>query len=196
MEDLLTGLKFNKTTVLTLVILGGILLGLALSVYLVGQRQIFKPYAFENIAVPVVVPPSETSLSLKAPQGVQIGQEVTVLVYVHSDSDNANLFSAKIKFPVDLLKVEGFKTGRSFVTNWASQSFDNSKGVVTLIGGVPSPGIKTQVGGEGEVLAEIIFKVQAEGLANLTLGDSGIFRNSDNANILTTKKEASFEIRE
>ena len=45
-------------------------------------------------------------------------------------------------------------------------------------------------------MAEIIFKAQAAGLVNLTLGDSAIFRNSDNANILTTKREASFESKE
>ncbi|KKR79350.1 MAG: hypothetical protein UU73_C0005G0051 [Candidatus Daviesbacteria bacterium GW2011_GWA1_41_61] len=196
MEELLTGLKLNRKGVLTLVILTGVLLGLVLAVYLVGQRQIFQPKAYESIVQPVIISGSETSLSLKAPQEVQAGQEAAVVVYIHSDSDPSNLFAAKIKFPADLLKVEGFKTDRSFITNWASQSFDNSKGTITLIGGVPSPGVKTQAGEEGIIMAEIIFKAQAAGLVNLTLGDSAIFRNSDNANILTTKREASFESKE
>lgn len=204
MDDLLTGMKSGKRGVISLVGIAVLLLGIVVGAYLVQQKQLFQPKAYSSkeeypITAEITnAPQEEVGFTIKAPEKVQVGQTVRVSVYAHSDGNVVNLFAVKLRFPVNLLKVEGIEAEaeKSFIKNWAQKSFDNNQGLVTFIGGVPSPGVQTQSGSEGLLVAEIVFKAKSQGLVNLTLGDSAIYKNTDNSNILTTKRETSFEVKE
>lgn len=169
----------------------------------------------------VVTPPapssSSTSLVISAPKSsFMVGDRITASVLVKSDNDAANLFVAKMRFPADLLQVvnvdfkpkldvgqvatDGARTSfisNWFVTNWVENTFNNNTGAVSLVGGVPNPGFQTSPDTEGALMADIIFEAKRPGSATVSFdATSSIYRNSDNANILKTKKDLDLEITE
>ncbi len=189
--------KRSLASVLGVLIL---LLGLPIGVYLVSQETDFLPKA----STPLTNQISETSMVLTSNQtNFSTGEEIAVAVIVHSDSDPANLFVAKIDFPKDLLFVTGiatssakFANGDYFVQKWIQTSFDNDAGEITLAGGVANPGFKTDTKNSTKsVLATVIFKAKKDGTASLVLRDtSAIYRNSDNSNILKSKSDLTLQI--
>lgn len=83
----------------------------------------------------------------------------------------------------------------SFIKNWVENTYDNSAGTVSLVGGVPDLGYQTAAVDPPGVIAEITFKVKKEGSVTISFdGDSAIYRNSDNVNILTIKRDLSIEV--
>lgn len=146
----------------------------------------------------------ETSLVLvPSGQDFTLGDEIRVTVLARSDTDSANLFVARLKFPADILeakKVDLQPQGEStfikdwFVTNWVENAFDNKNGSVSLVGGVPHPGFKTP-DGIPKLVADVVFTSKKVGSATVSFDDtSAIYRDSDNANILVIKKEVTFKI--
>lgn len=147
------------------------------------------------------------SFSLTAePLEATVTGQVKVFVWAKSPIDNANLFVAKLRFPTDLLQAKNISLAKAessssgfiknwFVSNWVENSIDNSAGSVSLVGGVPNPGVKTPVESTGSAMAEILFQTKAPGKAEITFDDtSAIYRNSDNVNILTSKPGVSVDI--
>lgn len=124
--------------------------------------------------------------------------QIKVNLLARSDTDPANLFVAKIKFPPDLLEVVELITdqkGEPFIQLWADKTFDNSKGTISLIGGIPTPGAKTSSNKPDPVMATLVFKPKKEGNPVISFEDtSEIFRNTDNINILTVKKSLELNI--
>lgn len=139
-----------------------LLAGLGVGLYLVQN----KTHLFSK-AAPVIPQHPETSFELEVQAGtaepfiedpvkltgVGVGAKFRVDIWARSDIDPANLFAAKIKFPTDLLQVvEVNKRGaNSFVNQWVDSSFDNSKGEISLVGGVNPPGLLTSAQGSGNV---------------------------------------------
>lgn len=83
----------------------------------------------------------------------------------------------------------------SFIKNWVENYYDNQAGTVSLVGGVPSPGFRTQTGDLGTSMAKITFTVKKVGEATISFDqDSAIYRNSDNTNILNIRKDATVKI--
>lgn len=83
----------------------------------------------------------------------------------------------------------------SFITNWVEQNFDNNAGTVSLVGGVPNPGFQTTVGDKSALMATIVFRPKKVGKGVIGFSDlSAIYRNSDNLNILTIKRDLEIEI--
>lgn len=178
-----------------------LLAGIVASVYLVQNTQIFKPEA-----APTLPAAEETSFELElesdinttlfpdepTPKALSLGTKFRVDVYARSDVDAANLFAAKIKYSTDSLEfVEvNRREGQSFVQNWVETSADNSnEGVISMIGGIPSPGIKTDLSSGAMLMGSIIFNTKKLGTAKIELTDtSAIYRNSDNLNILSARK--------
>lgn len=104
----------DRKTILTIVGFLVLLIAIPLGVYLVQQKQIFKPRAGGGTPPPVSGP--ETSFSLVSslqggPNFVPLGQKIRVSLFVRSDIDAANLFAAKLKFPTNILEVEEIITG-------------------------------------------------------------------------------------
>ena len=110
-KDLFGKLKnANKKTVISFGLVILLIAAIPIGVYLVQQKQIFKPKASETR----LVTSPETSFTLiSSATTVAIGQEVRVLLYARADIDAANLFTAKLKFPANLLKVASVNTTSS-----------------------------------------------------------------------------------
>ncbi|MCL5784463.1 MAG: dockerin type I domain-containing protein [Patescibacteria group bacterium] len=152
---------------------------------------------------PATVPETSFTLTADTPS-LKVGDTFKVSVLARSDSDAANLFVAKLRFPADLLQATNIdlkpKTGNSFisswfVTNWVENVFDNKLGSVSLVGGVPNPGFKTEPQASPSAMAEITFTAKKGGAGSITFDNtSAIYRNSDNTNILNIKREVSFKI--
>lgn len=180
-----------------------LLVGIAVTVYLVGKQTNLLPKAF----APKPTGP-ETSFSLFGqgdcvgffcpgmPQKDPLpGEEFEVKLFVRSDIDEANLFQAKMKFPVNLVEVTGIKTDNGFIKNWVENFYDNNTGEISLAGGVPSPGFQTKLGGESALMATIVFKAKTGGTGTVLFNDdSAIYRNTDNADILKIKREYDISI--
>ncbi len=140
----------------------------------------------------------------------EVGDIVPVALLVRSDIDETNLFVAKLKFDKDLLEVVSVKlpdipvnsqspiSSLSFIKNWVEQNFDNSNGSISLVGGVPAPGYKTNtVDQPGGLMTMILFKAKKAGSTSISFTDeSAIYRNTDNQNILINKVDAIVSIKE
>lgn len=133
-------------------------------------------------------------------------------VYARSDVEAANLFNVKVKYTADTVEFVGVekRDGQSFIKNWVETSgigsgiiygdpldkskspviIDNaSSGLISMIGGVPG-GIKTDSKSGALLMGSIIFKTKKAGLAKIGLsdGNSAIYSNANNINILTAIK--------
>ena len=83
-----------------------------------------------------------------------------------------------------------------FIANWVEKYFNNGEGTISLIGGVPNPGFQTVTDGKpSPIMATIIFKTKKVGQGTISFDNaSAIYRNLDNTNILTTKRNSDFEV--
>lgn len=137
----------------------------------------------------------------------QVGDYIPVVLLARSDIEEANLFVGKIKFDKDLLEVISVDlpdipvgsqapiADLSFVKNWVEQAFDNSQGTISLVGGVPTPGYRTNTLDYPGVMTVLIFQAKKEGTAVISfLDDSQILRNYDNQNILQYKNNTQVVI--
>jgi len=182
--------------VLVLLLLAAGLIG---GLYLVQHPQIFKPKA-----APQLPQNPETSFELElentaiapfpdetTPPNLTIGAKFRVDIYARADTDAANLFSAKLKYSRDTVEFVEInkRDGQSFVKNWVENSENN--GLVSLVGGMPSPGVKTDPKVGAYLLGSVIFKAKKTGTAIIELSDSSaIYSNTNNINILTARKGA------
>lgn len=82
----------------------------------------------------------------------------------------------------------------SFIQTWVEKTYDNKLGLITLTGGIPSPGFKTSLG-KTALMAEITFKVKGGGMPQLAFAPgTAIYRNTDNVNILDPRNEVNLAI--
>ncbi|EKD91433.1 MAG: hypothetical protein ACD_30C00005G0001 [uncultured bacterium] len=125
---------------------------------------------------------------------VTVGQEFLVTLQAQSDQDAANLFDAKLSFDAAKLEVVRLEPTGSFITQWAEQFYDNATGEVSLLGGVPSPGIQTS--GSGVKMMAFTFKAKTAGPTTISiLPTSGILRNSDNQDILGSTTDLALTLQ-
>lgn len=194
-----------------IIILLILIAGLAAGVYLVqnGTKLFSKASVFAPLS-------PETSFTLVDANGsscdgilckiftqTQVnGSVVKVDLYARSDIEAANLFSAKINFPADLIQVTSIELLKevpqspikSIIQNWVENTYDNSAGTISLTGGVPNPGIKSEVGSP-LYIATIIFQAKKEGKGTVSFADkSEIYSNLNNINILTIKRNLDLDI--
>lgn len=172
----------SKKAIFAIVLLSFLILSVPLGVYLVSQKTNFLPQAFVGTSVMS----EESIMVLTQKQSLNIGDLFKVDVFLKSDSDEANLAIAKIKFTqdsIEMVRIERFST---FARQWIEYSFDNGQGTVSLIAGAPNPGIKSSVNIPQFSLATLIFKAKKPALANISVAknESFIYKNSDNKNIL------------
>ncbi len=171
--------------------------GLGAGLFLVTHPTIFKPKASGGTIS--YIPETSFHLSEDSNAVHPLGQEFTVTLEVRSDTDAANLFTAKMQFPPQYISVSRIETENSFVKNWVENHYDNSKGSISLIGGVPTPGFGTKIGEPPAVMARITFMANhptstLAGNHIVFTPDSAIYRNTDNVNILSTSKDFLFGI--
>lgn len=171
-----------------LVLAAGILVG----VYLVtaGPLNLFPKASVFRPSTP------ETSLTLTSNErNVGVGNTVAVSLIIRSDVAATNLYTAKISFEKESLIVEKIDYTGSFIKNWVEQYHDNSTGKVSLVGGVPNPGFKSNRSEAGVVMATIYFRALKAGSTKVVFEkDSMVFDNASNLNILTATNDAKVAI--
>lgn len=83
----------------------------------------------------------------------------------------------------------------SFIKNWVEKTFDNNAGTISLVGGVPNPGYQSKKNNPPRVMAVIIFSSKKAGKAAISFaGGTAMYRNTDNLDILATKREAEIQV--
>lgn len=189
--------KLDQRGVAHLLLLVLLVVGLIAGVYLITKGPLnFFPKA--SLSKPVG---PENSFTLVGPSGCTAGilcvlygqhapqEEFAVNLYARSDIETANLFTAKMTFPKDLVEVKEIVTAPTqgnFIKNWVETFYDNNTGEISLTGGVPSPGYQTTVGGESAQMATIVFRAKAIGKGTVAFTDSSaIYSNRNNINILS-----------
>lgn len=199
-------LKSNQQGVAHLFVLVILLVGLVAGYLLVNNYGT----QFINKAAPKLPEKPEASFELEleknaeafpdevTPESIAAGSKFRVDIYARSDVDQSNLFVAKLKFPTDLMQVIAInqRSGQSFVKNWTESFYDNNTGDISIVGGVPNPGIKTDSQSGASLMASIIFEAKQVGDSKLDLIDAtAIYRNSDNVNIISAKRGITFSIK-
>lgn len=163
---------------LGIIVLSLALLGIPLGIYLVAQRTDIAPQAAVVEEVPEVAVGIflESKLSIESGGGI-----IPVDVYLKSPLDEVNLVNAQIRFEENLIGVEKIATEGGQLNKWLEASFDNNQGSISLISGVPNPGVRAS---DKVYLATLHLKPKRAGTAVLQVTpDSQILRNSDNNNI-------------
>ncbi len=189
--------------ILILVIL---LAGLVGGLILIKNPAIFNPRAGGGVSGPAG---SETSFTLNPrsspysavsgpPFTVAESQWITVDILVRSDVETTNLFAAKLNFPADILELSSFQTnhqGAMPVSNWVEQVVDNQTGEASFIGGIPTPGYKTNTSDSSPVFVTLTFRGLKQGTADITFSsDSAIYSNSSNLDILTVTRPVTISV--
>ncbi len=139
--------------------------------------------------------PKNAVMSLTAPTGtVPATPEFGVNVMVKTGTDASNLFVSKLNFDPSKLMVTRIDTTGSFVTQWVNTpSFDNANGLVSAVGGVPTPGFTAAT--TAAKMLTVYFTGKTAGLTPINFDpDSAVYRNSDNQNIAGTLTNASVTI--
>lgn len=188
--------KRSRFTIAATVVLSLLLLSLPVGVYLTQQKTTLYPQAASPLK-----PAPKASLEIATTSKTESAQEkFNIEILVRSDIDEANLVVAMLKFPADYLEVESVNTEQGLVEKKIESNFNNQKGEVSIIGGIPNPGFKTvetTKDSSGHILATIYFKPKKPGSINLYFdSSSAIFRNSDNTNILEKKGDLMLTINE
>ncbi len=164
-----------------------------------------KPKPQEEPQVPPVSSHGASFILNASPTEATLGGQIKVSVLVKSDNDSANLFVAKLKFPNNILQAKSIDLRSEatasgfiknwFISNWVENTIDNETGSVSLVGGVPNPGFQSQPESSGSAMADVIFTPKSPGEATISFNDtSTIYRNSDNANILSSKTGVTIKI--
>lgn len=114
-----------------------------------------------------------------------LNSQFAVDINIWSQNEAANLFEAKMSFNPVAVEVVRIEKG-TILINWTDSSFDNETGKISLIAGLPTPGLKTTEGND-PLMAKIIFKAKQAGNTTITMtAQSAIYSNSsDNANIIS-----------
>ena len=174
-----------------------LLLGLIGGVFLVTRGEPLKLLPKATTISGPIIPQTNMSLTYW-PSDIYPGRLFAIHLRIRSDIDKANLFVGKFTFDPNVLEIESISTD-FFLQNIVENYFDNQSGVVSIVGGVPNPGISTTVGSEDPIMAQIMVKVKPTAAidSTTTLGfsdDSAIYRNLDNINILASKNGVTYPI--
>jgi hypothetical protein len=191
--------KRSKVAIFGIVVLSLLLLAIPGGIYLVSQDTQFAPQAAITEKLPEVVTGIflESKLSLESQGGV-----IPVDIYLKSPLDSVNLVNAQISFNPGLLSVDKIATGSAnpatpaVFSKWFEAGFDNTSGQVSIISGLPNPGIKTGGSSDDKIyLATVFLKPKNSGTAVLQISqDSQILRNTDNVNIFKTGNDLALNL--
>lgn len=185
--------SLNQRGAIQFIILLILLAGIAVGVYLItsGPLKIFPRASVSSPVTP------QTSFILNDPEATkikQVGSEFKVFIWARSDIEPANLFTAKLQYPSHLLEVVSMDKAGSFITSWVEEYFDNDTGIISLIGGVPAPGLST-VPNNTQFMVSITFRAKNAGTAVVIFSDdSAIYSNANNIDILTVKEPLTLSL--
>jgi len=120
------------------------------------------------------------------------GGIMTLSVILNSEGAAINNAEAKIIFPKDLLEVVSVSKSGSVFSLWVEEpTYSNITGVITLNGGIPTPGFN---GPSGTVLS-IVVKAKTAGQADLVFSDATVRANDGlGTNVLNRKNDKTITI--
>lgn len=137
-------------------------------------------------ALPKTIEAAGASLYLSPASGTFfVGSTFDVSVFVNTGREDVNAVQVDLKFNPTKLQIASPTAGKSFIEVWVSQpSYSNTKGLMSFIGGVPTPGINTSAG----LVSTITFRSISQGQATILFLDSSkILRNDpEGTDILTS----------
>ena len=114
-----------------------------------------------------LIPKAEISITPPSGTFTQ-GSTFEVPMYLNTKGNKVGALELHIRFDPDTLAVVKPSGGSSIIGLWIeAPSYDNSRGTITLIGGVPN-GIVTESG----LIANITFQAKAAGSASVSVQDS------------------------
>ncbi len=114
------------------------------------------------------------------------GGEVPIVINFQSDSLAANTISAKLRFDPTKLQVSRIdNTSSNFPSNtqWGELYFDNALGQISVLAGIPTPGLKTSGSPIKFVTVYLIGKATGATALNFD-GTSSIYDDTNNTNII------------
>lgn len=123
-------------------------------------------------------------------QTVSVGQILSTTILLDTGGETINRVLAQITYsPTNLLTAQSIDTTGSFINYWYQQNL--SSGQITLEGGVSGSGTS----GSQLTFAKINFEAQSAGTVTLTFAaNSAVYRESDDANILTEARTVDYSI--
>lgn len=145
------------------------------------------------IGLPLVARGAEASFFLSPSQGnYRVGENFSVSVLIEAEGIAINAAQAKIYFPSEKLRVLEVSKQNSIFTLWPEDpNFSNSKGEISFIGGLPSPGF---IGKAGRAIT-ILFQGKAEGQARVYFGQEKILANDPKGtDIFSGSQEGNYSI--
>ena len=122
-----------------------------------------------------------------------VGSTFDVSVFVNTGGENINAIEVNLKFDPTKLQVASPTAGKSFIEVWVAQpTFSNTKGTMSFIGGVPSPGINTSAG----LVSTVTFRAISPGETQITFLDSSKVLKNDpqGVNILTSMNRGVYTL--
>lgn len=178
--------KRSPWAIIGIVVLSLMVLAIPVGLFLVQQKTNLTPQA----AVSEPQTDSTNGIILE-PRPSLNGVTIPVDIYVRSSSDAINLSKIKLKFDPVFLSVEKIATDEAnekqsqTFNKWLEASYDNSLGFVTLISGLPTPGIKTSGLSEDRAyFATVNFNQKQSGSTIIqSTQDSVFLRNLDSQNV-------------
>lgn len=184
--------------ILAVIVLVVLSLAVVLGLYLSKQKNIFSPKASQQQPLSA----ANNSVTLVADKGeYKVGENIKLSVYVRNDSEAANLYVAKLKFPTTLINFLNIdQSPGTFVSKWTQSLADPTQGTIDLVAEVSSPGYKTTSGNSlGVVLANINFLATKNGTAAFqfntdTTEPTAIYSELTNNNLLSKTTPTSIDI--
>ncbi len=117
---------------------------------------------------------------------VSAGDTITLNIVLNSEGVAVNNAEATISFPVDLLDILSISKSGSIFSLWVEEPyFSNTTGVITLNGGVPTPGFN---GSNGPVVS-IVAKAKKKGQAEFVFSNASVRANDGlGTDVLSSKQ--------
>jgi len=144
--------------------------------------------------VPIPVRAGNASLSLSPASGsFFVGSTFDISVFVNTGGENINAVEVNLKFDPTKIQVASPTAGKSFIEVWVAQpTFSNTQGMMSFIGGVPSPGINTSAG----LVSTVTFRALSPGETQILFLDSSKVLKNDpqGVNILTSMNRGVYTL--
>jgi len=146
------------------------------------------------LRVPLFINAAGASLYLSPNSGsFYVGSTFDVSIFVNTGGEDVNAIEVNLEFDPRKLQIASPTTGKSFIEIWVAQpSYSNTKGTMTFIGGIPTPGINTSAG----LVSTVTFRAIEPGETSVVFSEPCRVLRNDAAgtDILTSKARGVYTL--